>query len=277
MFRTPLTAVLLIVAVPAVAQDAPQRTAAFPFSMSGPPLDAWLRANTTIKPASVIAVGGGRVVAVVSKSPLPGSASLMRLTIRTELVSQEAAQEAKALSESNMLQIDCAARKAKAGETLQYAQRNMIGAMQVKPAWTDWAVAAPGTTLDRMVDAACTQKPKGLPAQLPAPPAPVLAPVKSPPPSAPPVTAPSGLAEPFATRAQLSSSTSEAAVQDALVQAKTRFAALIGERETSVRATEVEGQTYYRALIGGFSDAAEAAAFCAEIKTAGGDCVLYQQ
>ena len=48
----------------------------------------------------------------------------------------------------------------------------------------------------------------------------------------------------------------------------------MGDRPTSIEATAVGGQTFYRALVGGFADAGEVQAFCRQVVASGGACVV---
>ena len=265
MSRLPIPiAMALVLAAPGVAaaqSPNPGARSVFPASLSGPVLAAWLGASTTIRPESIIAVGGGRVVAAAGPpTPLPAPGAV-RLVIRTELVSLEAAHQLGALSESTTLDVDCPARRARVGETLQYSQRNLMGSMQVKPGWTDWAPAAPGTTLDKMISAACVQTPPR-PAPTP-PPAPRPAIVAAP--------------KPFASLVQISAAPSQSQAEAALKAAETRYPDVLAGRPTSVESISVGGQTFYRALFGGFKDAAQAAALCKALQAAGGACLVRQR
>jgi hypothetical protein len=158
-----LAAVLMISAVAVPARAAPTLVS-FPPSTNGEALESWLRANTSLEPQDIIAIGGGRVVGLRSREAEPGAPGVVKLTVRTEIIDQASAEQEKALSESNVLEIDCAARRAKLTQALQYTERNLIGTMRVREPWKDWIVANPGTTLDRMVGAACEKDLHAVPA-----------------------------------------------------------------------------------------------------------------
>jgi cell division protein FtsN len=60
-------------------------------------------------------------------------------------------------------------------------------------------------------------------------------------------------------------------------EAKSLLAALGGRadgRRTWVEQAEVGGRTWYRAVVGGFADSADAQAFCARLKAGGRPCFL---
>lgn len=81
----------------------------------------------------------------------------------------------------------------------------------------------------------------------------------------------------FATLVQISASTSRAQAQASLDSLKRSLPALAAGHETLIESTSVDGQTFYRALFGGFAGAAEARSFCAALKAAGGDCLIRQR
>jgi cell division septation protein DedD len=105
--------------------------------------------------ASVISIGGGRVIAVVSSRAAEGSDQRGVLTIRTEIVDSGEAAKVDALSETQDLEIDCSGLRAKAGAMKSYSGRGLTGAVRESPGWASWASAPAGTPLGRMIRAAC--------------------------------------------------------------------------------------------------------------------------
>src|SRR5690606_38225339 len=109
----------------------------FPTSTSGPALVRWLSTHSTLRPGQIVAAGGGRLIAVVRKVPGP-AAGLVRITIRTEIITREAAAAAGARSETGDLDVDCDGRRALSGETLQYALPNLTGTLKIKSGSDAW-------------------------------------------------------------------------------------------------------------------------------------------
>ena len=147
-------------ATPAVAwaQPAPD----FPTAIDIQTLAAWLPYNTDLALPQVVSIGGGRVIAIIGGQPSSSSPDLGTITIRTEIVDRTQAAQAKALSETQDIEIDCANVRAKAGPMRQFAGRNLTGAMKTQPAWASWASAPPSTTLGRMIEAACNPAFRGV-------------------------------------------------------------------------------------------------------------------
>jgi hypothetical protein len=131
------------------------QSAEFPDAIDLPSLAAWLPSHTTVPLASVISIGGGRVIAVVSSRAAEGSDQKGVLTIRTEIVDAGEAEKAKALSETQDLEIDCSGLRAKAGPMKSYSGRGLTGAVRESPGWASWSSAPAGTPLGRMIHAAC--------------------------------------------------------------------------------------------------------------------------
>ena len=130
--------------------------------MDVPTLAAWLPQHTTLSLSSVVSVGGGRVIAIVNAQPSAASQDLGTITIRTEIVDRTQAAQARALSETQDIEIDCANLRAKAGPMRQFAGRDLTGAVKVQPGWASWSSAPASTTLGRMIEAACNPAFRGV-------------------------------------------------------------------------------------------------------------------
>lgn len=265
--------------------------ASFPAATSGPVLRQWLETHSAIRPGEVVANGGGRVVAVTRKAPAPAPSRLVRITIRTEIITPDAAAQAGARSETGELEIDCAGGKARPGVTQQYSLPNLTGSLRIKPGGDAWIPAAPNTTLSRMIEAACAwpRSAQAAPAAAPAPDlsgqgaseagaaprAPQEAPSARPDPAraAPAGPAAVSVAGGFGSWAQIAVDGSRQGAQAVLDQWKAAHPE-DGQRPTAVEALSAGGQTYYLALVGGFPDSAQAAAFC---QAAGPGCVVRQR
>ena len=74
---------------------------------------------------------------------------------------------------------------------------------------------------------------------------------------------------------QVTSQRSEADAQAAFRALRAKFPNQLGGREPIVRRTDLGAKgTYYRALVGPFASAEEAAGVCSSLKTAGGSCLV---
>ncbi len=265
----------------------------------------------------MVSIGGGRVIAIVNAKPSATSEKLGTITIRTEIVDRTQASLAKALSETQDIEIDCANLRAKAGPMRQFAGRNLTGAVKTQPGWASWASAPASTTLGRMIEAACnpafrgvfvtaglaaqpgarTAKAPAVPKVAAAPPGPGAQPARPAPAPGPveprprpaiaeeaPRPSPSARAAPPAPQAelgrhlvQISAARKRAEAETTLAAYSKKFPERMRGRPTTVEETTVVEQTFYRVLIGGFASSAEAASFCELHKTTGGDCLLRER
>lgn len=291
----------------------------FPASIEQAALAAWLPRNTDIDPRTIVSTGGGRVISVVRRGPGAVSGE-QRVTVRTEIVTRQAAEQSGALSETQDLTVDCKGRRVKAGQMWSFSRRNLQGTTKTIEGWSEWAATEPGTTLARIVDAACGGRSTA--SGQAAPPAPSRDPLAAaafsgggdapvstspatstaPPPEAvetQPLPDPAPLpsppevgGEPEASRlappprpatkpaanlqnlAQIGAANSPEGAQALLDAFRAAHPDWMGDRATSIEATVVGGQTFHRALIGGFADAADVQAFCRQVTATGAGCVV---
>jgi len=74
---------------------------------------------------------------------------------------------------------------------------------------------------------------------------------------------------------QVSSQKTPADAQAAFQSLQRKYASVIGSMKPSIRKVDLpERGTYYRVRVGSWASSTEAAAFCAKLKAAGGDCVI---
>lgn len=265
----------------------------FPTGSTAPELTAWLGQHSDVKAADVVAVGGGRVVALAGRrGAATASPQKVSVTVRTEVIDRAVA-ESGVRSEANDLDVDCAARKVKMAKMETYSLWGLKGARTSKPGWADWVSATPNTVMARIVDAACDPAFRGpladvkLARQTP-PPAPAAPPIPTPRAAAPPPkaavqtvkagpAAPPVVAQPATGRAslvQIAAANSQAQAQAALDRLKAKSPQLLKGRQVLIEPVTVDGRTFHRAMIGGFGDPAQAGAFCSSIKASGGDCIV---
>ncbi len=55
---------------------------------------------------------------------------------------------------------------------------------------------------------------------------------------------------------------------------RTRLPQLLGDRQPTITQAEKDGHVFWRLRTGTFGNAEEAAAFCGELKSKGGDCFV---
>ena len=77
---------------------------------------------------------------------------------------------------------------------------------------------------------------------------------------------------------QVSSQKSEADAKASFKSIQGKYASILGSRTASIHKAEIAGKgTFYRAMVGPFGTNEEAAAFCGNLKTAGGQCVVQRR
>ncbi|WP_293365440.1 SPOR domain-containing protein [Phenylobacterium sp.] len=263
----------------AVAQDQP----AFPSSLDREPLLAWLQRETDIAPERVVAVTPQALTSVVSTFPATAVQG-PRVVIRAEALSADTYARTGALSWHVSLSADCDGHRVRLGETTGYPQRNLLGERrQLRPAETEWRAPERGTALDNAWRAACDAQFKGpfggrtlkVAMETPATPSPATAEPPARKAEAPPTRNPEpkiGAAPQKAGGlvAQIGASPSDADARGLLKALGGR----LGGRAAWVEKADVGGRTWYRAVVGGFADAADANGFCAGLKAAGRGCFV---
>jgi len=74
---------------------------------------------------------------------------------------------------------------------------------------------------------------------------------------------------------QVSSQHSETEAQSSFQALRAKYPDLLGKREPIIRRADLGAKgIYYRALVGPFASADEAAAMCSSLKAAGGNCIV---
>lgn len=292
-----LLAGVLTASAGAQAVDAPAVT--YPSANDRPTIAAWLAKETDVRAETVVALTPEAAVSILQSRPMGG---VVAVVVRGEVLTPEAFERDKVLSWHATVQVDCKARRVRQGVTTGYAARNLLfDSRAIRAADTDWSTPAPGEPLDQVRRATCEagfQPPltasetatvvpepsRPAPATPPptapkAPPRPAPVAVAKPPPPPPPAPAkpqvqakPKGPMAPVS--AQIAALASQAEAARLLERMKARFAEPMAGLETRIVKAVVDGKTYHRALVVGFSDRASAAAFCAAVKVAGQACFV---
>jgi hypothetical protein len=74
---------------------------------------------------------------------------------------------------------------------------------------------------------------------------------------------------------QVSSQHSEAEVQDSFRALQAKYPDVLGGKQPIIRRADLGAKgVYYRALVGPFASAEEAASMCSSLKAAGGSCLV---
>jgi hypothetical protein len=74
---------------------------------------------------------------------------------------------------------------------------------------------------------------------------------------------------------QVSSQHSEAEVQDSFRALQAKYPDVLGGKQPIIRRADLGAKgIYYRALVGPFASAEEAASMCSSLKAAGGSCLV---
>jgi hypothetical protein len=74
---------------------------------------------------------------------------------------------------------------------------------------------------------------------------------------------------------QVSSQRSEAEAQSAFKELQAKYPGQLGNRQAMIHRADLGAKgTYYRAMVGPFGSAEQAASLCSSIKAAGGSCIV---
>lgn len=131
--------------------------AQFPESLDRETLLLWMKRETDITAAQVVAVTPPAITALVSTFPA-GAGQGPRIVIRAEALNADTYGRTGALSWHVSLNADCANRRLKMGETTGYTERNLLGERRIlRPADSVWRAPDPGTALENAWRAACEE------------------------------------------------------------------------------------------------------------------------
>lgn len=289
---------VLLAAGGACAQG--QALATFPVAMDRQDLIAWLRRETDITPAQVVAVSPSAVTAVLGAIETTNPRGL-RMALRAEAIDAQVSAREDALSWHMVVEADCEGHRLRQGETTGYSGRNLLGdGREIRPATDSWSEPPTGSQLDNVWRAACEpefQRPLSAPRQIAAtraaPPAPLPLPLPLRPmpiqdvhapatsmidPAPPPVRAMAAASEPKAPRSvatvQLGAMATRAAAEAMLANVKPSLVGAMHGLSTHVAPASVAGRTVHRALVTGFAHTVDAKQFCAGLKTSGVACFV---
>lgn len=210
---------------------APTLGAEFPASLEPAAITAWVKHNTDLDPATVIALTPQAVMGVLSSISTPEGPTIRQVNLRSESISRADFEQRKLLSWTSVIEVDCKTRKARLGRTMAYAERNLIGEgrqiVAASPAWIAPLAGGPAHSVMLKVCDGKTINPltgAGAGAGVPVahdPPA-VKAPLGGPKPKLPPAPGVTAAARPGRVLVQIAAVRSEADARRVLAAAQSR-------------------------------------------------------
>jgi hypothetical protein len=259
--------------------------AAFPATVDRAGLTAWLKRETDITPAQVIAVGPSAVTAVLGTIETRDPDGV-RMALRAEAIDPMVSDREGVLSWHMLVEVDCPGHRLRQGPTTGYVGRNLLGAgRQIRPGSEAWVAPPAGAQLENVWRAGCEagfQRPLAPPrsfsivqAATPAAATGPKAATPVPPSPARAMAAVTDAPAPHSAAAvQLGALATRAAAEAVLTDLKQRFAGAMHGLSTGVTPASVGGRTLYRALVTGFSRHADASQFCVGLKASGVACFV---
>ncbi len=272
----------------------------FPAGTAPAELTPWLKRNTDLELATIIAITPTAVTGVLSSISTPAGPTIRQVNLRSESISRADFERSQVLSWTSVIEVDCQARKARLGRTMSYRLRNLVGdGRETVAANPAWITPIPGGPADRVMLKVCDGKTinpltgagvrvavakppaqaptaqiappplsKAAVAPAPKPAAPAPKPTVPPPPK--PTAPKSKPVAPGKVLIQVAATGSEADAKRALAEVQKRRAPPAGV-SSRVERTVVEGRTFYRAQFVGFASEADARAYC---KAASPGCLV---
>ncbi len=303
--RAALPATVLALIAGLAGAQTPQ-TPAFPVTTDRQDLVGWLRRETDITPAQVVAVSPSAVTAVLGAIDT-ASPRGMRMALRAEAIDAEVSAREGMLSWHMVVEADCEGHRLRLGETTGYVGRNLLGeGRRIRPGSETWTAPPAGAQLESVWRAACEpdfQRPLVTTRALSAPraaspslqlrpmliqdlrtpvtrsaskPDPVVAPSPA---SAPPIVRMTAVVTPpdpprAGATVQLGAMATRGAAEAMLAGLRTNLVGAMHGLSTRVSPAGVGGRTVYRALVTGFARSVDAQQFCAGLKTDGVACFV---
>jgi len=283
-----LAVLIALVAAPVLADDAD-----FPAASDAASLASWLGARTNIKPASVVTITPGFVVALVARQNPLSPDGPVRVTLREEVIAPSFIDSVGGRSALISAEIQCEERRLRMDGRDLYAGPNLSGQKAVDGPSTEWLRIPEDTVMDEVANAACDAT-YAWPLQAYAPPqsvarqeAPAPAPVvvaeqsASPPPAeAKPVEEakaqnPAEPARPPVRYAiQIGAYQNQQRAETAWKALSTERPVLTKGHDFGVRPVKVKGKELLRGLVLNFKSPQEGAAFCSALAASGYGCIL---
>ena len=133
------------------AQGAPT----FPRAIDRQVLVDWLRQETDITPAQVVAVSPSAVTAVLGTIQTASPKGL-RMALRAEAIDAQVSDREGVLSWHMLVEVDCPGHRLRQGPTTGYSGRNLLGeGREIRPGTEAWSEPPAGSPLENVWRAAC--------------------------------------------------------------------------------------------------------------------------
>lgn len=145
-----LAALIALAAAPVLADEGD-----FPATDDAASVASWLGARTNIKPASVVTVTPGFVVALVAKQKALSPEGPVRVTLREEVIAPAFAESIGGRSALISAQIQCEERRLRMDGRDLYAGPNLSGRKSVDGPSTEWLRIPEDTVMDAVAAAVC--------------------------------------------------------------------------------------------------------------------------
>lgn len=275
----------------AAAPGASQAAVSYPPSRALPDLAAWLQRDTPLAPNQIVDISPAALTAITSASPM-GETRGFLANVSSEAVDPEVLAHEGIASWSIPVEVDCDRRQVRLGAMTGYQSRDLrTDPRLVRDADTTWVNPIRTAPLGAVIRALCDRdfhRPlmgpfKGVAQKLtkaaPPPVEPKDAPRPAlrstlPPPSATPAKAKATSSGGGSFTVQIAAAASKPDTEALLAKFKKMYASEMGGLSGRVASLEVDGKPVNRALIAGFSSAAEAGAFCKTLSASGQACFI---
>jgi hypothetical protein len=159
--RANLAAILLSACLGAASMARAQDS--FPQTATRAEVLRWLAGNSDLNPAAVVAMTDEVVVAVIDRQDGRGVDGSIRLALREEVISPDAAAMWGGRSVQLDMDLDCSRHRVMLGVRRIYARPNLEGPVRLSRADSAWAAAPPDTVIEEVMRSVCAPQP---PAQL---------------------------------------------------------------------------------------------------------------
>ncbi|MGE5566477.1 MAG: SPOR domain-containing protein [Parcubacteria group bacterium] len=262
---------LALSAAPALAYEAD-----YPAAADAAGVASWLAARTNIKPASVVTITPGFVVALVGKQKPLSPDGPVRVTLREEVIAPAFVESVGGRSALISAEIQCEERRLRMDGRNLYAGPNLSGAEAVDAPSTEWLRIPEDTVMDEVANAACGAD-FAWPLQGYATLTPVVA--EPSPPAAieprPAVEKPVEAAAPAVRYAiQIGAYRNRQLAEAAWKALTTERPVLTEGHDFDTRPVKVKGRELLRGLVLNFKSQEDGAAFCTALAGAGYGCIL---
>jgi hypothetical protein len=235
----------------------------------------WLIASTNLPPSQVISIGSDMVVGFAQTGSLdPVTGHIKGAELRGEVMSAQFAKIIQGRSSLATLDVNCTAGSALIHQTKVYSRANLTGEATILAGSGTWLTPPKTAYLSEAIDAICRADFKRPLRDLPDTVVAATNLAKVPAAVSGPTTTLVTPAKVGVTEVQIVAASSAQAAEAARQQVLKRLPQIADNRPFRIETAVVGGRTYYRGLLGGFSDRAAAAAFCRTLSASNIGCLV---